>query len=187
MSDERSPLHWATMENDLKKVGELLANGDDFDAADESGWTPLITAASAGYSHIADALIQAGANTRMKTKEGRTAFFYAIARCKLPTIDLFIQNGIVDWVIDKTGSNAVHRAVSNAACTVEVLQMLMNADAPFETGDGEGNTPIHLACYENRRDLATWMIQNVDASLDSPKNYAGMVPKQLFPAVEFNA
>lgn len=187
MSDERSPLHWAVMNNDLAEINAQLANGADVDAADESGWTPLITAASAGYSHIADRLLQAGADAHLTTREGRSAFFYAVSRCKVPVIDLFIQNDLQDWKKDKLGFNAVHRALCNTACTEDLLQMLQNAEAPFSVADPEGNLPIHIACYENRRDLAKWLVEHTGADLDRPKNADGKTPRQLFPSAEFNA
>lgn len=185
--DERTPLHWAVMNNDLAAVNEHIANGDDVDTADEGGWTPLITAASAGYAHIADRLLQAGANPQLATREGRNAFFYAVSRCKVQVIDLFIQNDLASWKKDKTGSNPVHRAVCNSACTPELLQMLQNAEAPFDIADSEGNLPIHLACYENRRDLADWLVEHTGSKLDEPKNADGKTPRQLLPSAQFNA
>lgn len=185
--DERTPLHWAVVNNDLMAVQEHLRNGEDPDQADDAGWTPLMSAASAGYAHIADALIQADANAKLRTAQGRTAFFYAVSKCHVQVIDLFIQNDLADWKKDRTGSNPVHRAISNKACTPEILQMLLQADAPFNVADGEGNTPIHLACYENRKDLVKWLEENTGASTKKPKNDDGKIPMELLPSVEWNA
>lgn len=65
--------------------------------------------------------------------------------------------------------------------------MLKENDAPFDVSDPDGNLPIHIACYENRRDLVDWMVKNVGASLTEPKNNDGKVPRDLFPDVTFNA
>jgi ankyrin repeat protein len=182
MGEERTPLHWAAVQNDIKAVSACLANGDDPDTADDGGWTPLISAASAGYAHVAGALIEAGANPKLATNENRTAFFYAVCRCHIQVIDLFIQNDVIDWKKDKTGSNALHRAICCPKCTPEILRILNGADAPFDVADGEGNLPIHLACYEKRRDLIDWMVENVGASLDEPANTDGKVPRALIPS-----
>jgi ankyrin repeat protein len=187
MGEDRTPLHWAATNGDLKALNELLGQGEDPNVADDGGWTPLITACSSGYSHIAAALLQAGANAKMTTKEGRTAFFYAVARCHMPIVDLLIQNDITDWKKDTTGANAVHRAICNSKCTTSLLQMLKEADAVFGVADAEGNLPIHLACYENRRDLIQWLLDNASASLKGPKNDEGKAPAELLPASEFNA
>jgi ankyrin repeat protein len=180
-SEERSPLHWAAMEGDLVRVNECLENGDDTNTADDGGWTPLITAASIGHAHVAAALIEAGCDTKKRTLEGRTAFFYAVSRGHAPVIDLLIQNEAQDWETDSTGSNALHRAICSTKTTTEILSMLKGAGAPFGVADGEGNLPIHLACYEGRRDVIAWLVQNVGASLTEPVNLEGKTPQELLP------
>jgi ankyrin repeat protein len=186
MTDERSPLHWAAAQNDLKALTTCLANGDDPDEADDGGWTPLITAASAGYSHAAGALIEAGANPKLTTTQNRTAFFYAVARCHVQIVDLLIQNDAVDWKKDATGSNALLRAIVCAKCTPDFLDVLKRADAPFDIADSEGNLPIHLACSENKKDLIEWLIANAGASLDEPENAEGKIPRSFLPLHEFH-
>lgn len=44
------------------------------------GWTPLLSAASAGHDSIVDALISAGAKPQATNSSGRTALHYAV-RC----------------------------------------------------------------------------------------------------------
>ncbi|KAH0786879.1 26S proteasome non-ATPase regulatory subunit 10 [Histomonas meleagridis] len=186
-TDERTPLHWAVMKGDLKEVNERIAMGDDVNQADENGWTPLITAASAGFAQIADALLQAGAKANLETKEKRNAFFYAVSKCHTQVIDLFLQNGIVSWKKDIVGSTPIHRAICNPKCSIELLQMLKENDAPFDYTDNEGNLPIHLACYENRKDLVNWLETNTDCSTKSQKNSDGKYPFEMYPSNEFNA
>ncbi|OHS99588.1 26S proteasome non-ATPase regulatory subunit 10 [Tritrichomonas foetus] len=186
-TDERSPLHWAVMNGDLPLVNKLIQSGDDPNTSDESGWTPLMSAASAGFAQICDSLLQAGAKTNIVTKENRCAFFYAVSRCNIQVIDLFFQNGLANWKKDKFGMNPLHRAIANQKCSTQLLQMFKENDAPFDIPDPDGNLPIHIACYENRRDLVDWMVKNIGASVKSPKNNEGKVPEQLFPDVAFNA
>lgn len=186
-SDERSELHWAVMENDIKKVISLLQKGDDPNTVDEEGWTPLMTAASAGFAPICDLLLQQGALSDKETKEGRCAFFYAASRCNIQVVDLFLQNGICNWKKDKFGETPLHRALSNEKCTPQLLNMfkekceLIGKPAPFNVCDADGNLPIHIACYENRRDLAKWIVDNIPgSSLKQSKNKNGKFPEQLF-------
>lgn len=186
-SEERSELHWAVVNDDLKKVNELLRNGADPNTADESGWTPLISAASAGFAYIVDVLLNAEANPYLKTKDGHDAFFYAVSKCNIQVVDLFIQNDIYNWKKDKYGATSLHRALSNKKCSIDFLQMVNRVDAPFTEPDYDGNTIIHLACYENRRDLVDWLVKNLELSVDEPKNQEGKSPKDLYPLLEFNA
>lgn len=186
-SDERSELHWAVMENDLKTVRNLLQEGNDPNTVDEQGWTPLMTAASAGYATICDLLLQKGALSDKETKEGRCAFFYAASRCNIQVVDLFLQNDICCWKKDKFGDTPLHRALSNEKCTPALLKMfkekceLIGNPAPFDVCDADGNLPIHIACYENRRDLAKWIIDNIPgSSMKQSKNKSGKFPQDLF-------
>jgi 26S proteasome non-ATPase regulatory subunit 10 len=182
MKEERTALHWAATQNDLKVLSECLANGDDPDTADDGGWTPLISAASAGYAHCVGALLEAGANTKLTTSENRTAFFYAVSRCNVQVVDLMIQNEAIEWKKDKTGSTALHRAICCPKCTPEFLEMLTRADPPFDVADREGNLPIHVACSENRNELVLWLVANAGGSLDGPANSKGKAPRDLIPS-----
>lgn len=186
-SDERSELHWAVMENDIKTISALLSNGENPNTVDEQGWTPLMTAASAGFAQICDLLLQNGALSDKETKEGRCVFFYAASRCNIQVVDLFLQNGICCWKKDKFGDTPLHRALSNEKCSIPLLTMfkercdLLGKPAPFNVADADGNLPIHIACYENRRDLAQWIVDNIPgASFRQAKNKSGKFPEELF-------
>jgi 26S proteasome non-ATPase regulatory subunit 10 len=186
MSDEeRTPLHWAAAKGDLGVVQECLDNGDNPDTADDGGWTPLISAASVGHAHVAAALIAAGCDSKKTTREGRTAFFYAVSRGHAPIIDLFIQNDAVDWRSDTVGANPIHRAICSTKTTPAILEMLKRAGGPFDVPDNEGNLPIHLACAEGRRDLIEWLVKNVSASVTEPLNFDKKAPQDLLP-FDFN-
>jgi 26S proteasome non-ATPase regulatory subunit 10 len=178
---DRSALHWAAMTGDLRAFNEALADGDDPNEADDGGWTPLITAASAGHSQIVNALLEAGANPKLTTKDGRSAFFYAVARAHAPVVDLFLQNDICDWKRDATSATALHRAICCAKTTPELLAVLKRAGAPFDAADGDGNLPIHLACYEGRSNIIKWLVDNVSPSVMAPPNAEGKAPQELLP------
>ena len=181
-TDERTKMHWAAAEGDVVTVNQLLEEGDDPNIPDSEGWTPMISAASSGQVQAVAALIEGGANMSLMTKQGRDAFFYAVARCNMPMTDLFFINDYSNFKCDKFGSNCIHRAISNPKCTPEFLQMLKNNGAPLKTPDIDGNTPMHLACYENRPELIKWLKDNADCSLEYPLNNDKKAPKELITA-----
>ena len=180
-SEERTILHWASSNGDIKLVQERILEGDDINSTDDGGWTPLISASSCGHIHIVALLLENGAKLNLKTKENRDGFFYAVSRCNMPLVDLFFQYDYQNWNLDITGSNCIHRAICNSKCSIDFLEMLKNHDAPFEKPDFEGNTLIHLACYENKPEIIKYLIEKCKFSLDKPKNKSNQIPKQLMP------
>lgn len=56
--DERTALHWASATGRADVVDFLLATGQvDANAQDDAGWTPLMSAASAGLAGIVGQLL----------------------------------------------------------------------------------------------------------------------------------
>jgi 26S proteasome non-ATPase regulatory subunit 10 len=181
-TDERTRIHWAAANGDVAAVKRYLEEGDDPNIPDEEGWTPMISAASSGQVQAVAALIEGGADMSLKTKTGHDAFFYAVAKCNMPMTDLFFINEYSNFKSDKYGMNCIHRAVSNPKCTPEFLQMLKNNGAPLKTPDADGNTLMHLACYENRPELIKWLKENAGCSLEYPLNNDKKAPKELITA-----
>jgi ankyrin repeat protein len=74
--DRISVLSWATISNRLGAVQAFLLRGANMNAVDRFGMTPLLYAASINHGDTAvmQKLIEAGADTSAKNKEGLTAF-----------------------------------------------------------------------------------------------------------------
>ena len=72
---EITPLHWATLTHRAEAVKALLAAGADVNAVDKFGYTPLHYAATVdfGDASIVTELLKAGADPKIKDKEGKTA------------------------------------------------------------------------------------------------------------------
>lgn len=57
--DERTPLHWAAAYGETETVQFLLSLPDvDIDHQDDSGWTALMSAVSAGHVPVVEVLLQ---------------------------------------------------------------------------------------------------------------------------------
>ena len=69
----RTQLHEACQERDIKKVIELVNNmNHDINAQDNSGLTPLHTACYSGFSDVVQVLMMAGANETITDDYNRT-------------------------------------------------------------------------------------------------------------------
>ncbi|KAJ7895111.1 ankyrin repeat-containing domain protein [Mycena leptocephala] len=60
--DERTALHWAASSGSVDIVRFLVDKQAEVDIMDNSGWTPLHIAVSAGHDEIAQELVGAGAD-----------------------------------------------------------------------------------------------------------------------------
>jgi ankyrin repeat protein len=74
----RTPLHYAALENDVRKVGALLDGGADPNAADRQGFTPLHFAAQQWSVQAAEILLDRGAAVDAINRQGNTPLFTAV-------------------------------------------------------------------------------------------------------------
>jgi ankyrin repeat protein len=77
--DGLTALHWAVLADHPDVVKTLAAHGADLNPVDRFGYTPLLYAAHVdfGDADTAKALLAAGADTKVKTKDGKTAAMLA--------------------------------------------------------------------------------------------------------------
>ena len=69
----RTPLHEACKERNVKKVMELvIVKGHNINAQDNSGWTPLHTACYYGFGDVVSALMMAGADETITDEFNKT-------------------------------------------------------------------------------------------------------------------
>ncbi|OGP52762.1 MAG: hypothetical protein A2Y65_03625 [Deltaproteobacteria bacterium RBG_13_52_11] len=91
ISDE---LFSAVEKNDIQKVKELIAKGADVNVKEEHGNTPLIKAASRGYTEIAELLIAKGADVNAQNwSMGNTPLILAASWGHTGTTKLLIAKG----------------------------------------------------------------------------------------------
>jgi ankyrin repeat protein len=77
--DSLTALHWAVLADHPQVVKALVAHGAELNPVDRFGYTPLLYAAHVdfGDAETAKALLAAGADAKVKTKEGKTAAMLA--------------------------------------------------------------------------------------------------------------
>ena len=93
-----SVLECAIVYDELEIALDLIENGADVNAIDESGHTPLMYAVVCDYPVIVAALIYAGADVNAKDEDGSTALIYGLIynndyNISIDTIRVLIENG----------------------------------------------------------------------------------------------
>jgi ankyrin repeat protein len=137
-----SALHAAARFNHLQVVVDLLAAGANVDARDDSGFTPLLTAAEAD-APIAAALLGAGADPMAQEPGmGWRPLDRFAGYDNAPTVALLLKAGVEVDALTSYGATALMSAAEEDAATC--VRLLLDAGAdPSLTCEGE--TPAELA------------------------------------------
>ncbi|XP_065306721.1 26S proteasome non-ATPase regulatory subunit 10-like isoform X2 [Dermacentor albipictus] len=141
----RIPLHWAVSGKHNDIVNFLLQQGSPVDCVDEANWTPLMIASSVGHVEIVSALLNRNAKVGIANQMGQTSLHYAASK---------------DHLEDSYGSTPLHRAASlGRSAIVRLFLDGYRNQLDINCTDEAGNTPLHLACEEERVDVAKMLIQ----------------------------
>ncbi|CAH3040504.1 unnamed protein product [Pocillopora meandrina] len=174
--NERMPLHWAASGGHADVVKHLLDLGVPTDNKDDAQWTPLMIAASAGRDAIVSMLISLGADVNTTNDGGQTPLHYAASRNRYEIAELLLQNGAHIDAQDKTSAaTPLHRAASRGHS--KIVKLLLKHNANCDIQDAEGNTALHMACEEDRAEIAVTLVEN-GATL-SIENKMKMPPVEL--------
>eukprot|EP00096_Caligus_rogercresseyi_P007639 TRINITY_DN2559_c0_g1_i1.p1 TRINITY_DN2559_c0_g1~~TRINITY_DN2559_c0_g1_i1.p1 ORF type:complete len:238 (-),score=34.40 TRINITY_DN2559_c0_g1_i1:36-749(-) len=142
----RNILHWAASLGSYESVEWLLQNDLNVNAQDDSLWTPLIIASSAGHEKILRLLLSFGAEVNTVTDQGRTAFFYAVSRNRVSIVRLLIESKANVNLQDKFGASPLHRLAGVGH--IEMMNLytdILSKEVKPDLRDKEGNTALHVA------------------------------------------
>ncbi|KXJ20435.1 26S proteasome non-ATPase regulatory subunit 10 [Exaiptasia diaphana] len=157
--NERIALHWASSGGHTELVSYLLKHGSPVDDMDDCGWTPLMIAASAGRTEIASNLIAHNADVNACNFNGQTPLHYAASRDRYEIAEILIEHGADMNAQDKTSkATPLHRAASRGH--VKIVKLLLDAKCNIQTQDAEGNTALHMACEEERSEIAVVLVEH---------------------------
>ncbi|KAI2620783.1 ankyrin repeat-containing domain protein [Xylaria nigripes] len=149
--DGRLPIHWAASSNQHAIV-LLLSEQKTFDpdVEDDSGWTPLMIAASVKDGDaVVELLLQRGADT---------ALHFVASKNHLDVARKLFENKppISTRVRDKRGQNPLHRAA--AVGSVPMVKLLLENRSPIDATDNSGYTALHHAIAEGHGDTAVALL-----------------------------
>jgi len=159
-------IHVAAAVGNIKAVKQHLAAGEDVNAKDEFGYTPLHNAAWIGHKEIAELLISKGADVNVVDGDGYTALDWAIylddpsasredkAAKKQIAVLLRKRGG-------KTGERLmIEDALIDAALegNIEAVKQNLAAGADVNAKDEFGGTPLHNAVWDGHKEIAELLI-----------------------------
>jgi ankyrin repeat protein len=143
---EMSHLHKAFDSKSWEEALNLINQGADVHAADESGLTPLHYAVLAyprlrsGF-HIDDHEYSSAID--ILDRAGRTALHHAAQICEEETIRLLLEKGADIKATDNNDQTALHYTA--VACEVGPTGLLIEKGADIKAADNDGQTALHQA------------------------------------------
>ncbi|KAG6033296.1 hypothetical protein E4U41_006944 [Claviceps citrina] len=186
--DGRCAIHWAASSNNVEIV-TLLAGQKTFDpdVQDDSGWTPLMIAASLPDSEpVLRVLLSKGADVNEKTSNGQTALHFVASKKNTDIARLLLDSSSSSHrpastqVRDRRGQYPIHRAA--AAGSVPMVSLLLQHRSPLNATDQEGYTALHHAIAEGHGDVALALLkQGADFTLRTAQDE---LPLDLAPDKE---
>jgi ankyrin repeat protein len=160
----------------LPVVKQLLAGGADPDITPESGpnrgMTSLYFAAQSGCLPMVEALIEAGARTKIRTWNGMTAMHAAAEGGNAEVIRRLRNRRVDPNTLSKYGPRPIH--VAARAGYKDAVAALIDMGVPVDAKDKDGATPLAIAAVHNEMRVARFLLDkgadpNVRFKLDDAK------------------
>lgn len=169
----RTPLMLACA--DLKDVEtkQLLAAGANPNLQDRSGRTALFYAEGPAKIRL---LLDAGADWKMKTKDGITPLVYHIVRGNTQNVETLLRAGIDIDQSCISGNTPLMFAASYSNDQFISLLLEFNANPEFQ--NKEGNTALMLAIRYRKPNAAKILLMN-GANATTIQNHRGKTAKDL--------
>jgi ankyrin repeat protein len=119
----------AVSKADRATIDLLLKAGVDINAADDAGFTCLMTAVTAGNAELAEHLINSGALVNKASATGETALMLASVKGDLKMLNLLLDHGADVNATDIDGHNALHYSIGARQPAAVTLLVKHHAEA----------------------------------------------------------
>ncbi|MCX6349201.1 MAG: ankyrin repeat domain-containing protein [Candidatus Aureabacteria bacterium] len=147
-----SSLNRAAADGDRARLAELIASGEDVNAPDGNGWTPLHFAVFRRQGEAAILLLDRGADVKIRDNLGRSPLDLA-AQYNLPDmVELLISHGADPRAADPFGGTPLHYAATKG--NTAVIEVLLARGADVNAREHIGWTPLDLAVDAGKKEAA---------------------------------
>jgi ankyrin repeat protein len=152
-----TPLHSAVTQCHLDVVELLMKEGADVSITSNDGWSCLHTASQLGYKDMVKLLIHHGADMNYRNLLGLCAIHLAVSRGHLPIVQYLVKYGVD---LDQKPESFSPLHVSALVGRMECFEYLVEIGLNIDLQNGQGNTPLHLACFEGEFPIAKLLVEN---------------------------
>jgi ankyrin repeat protein len=169
LKDKRgfTAIHIALFERKCQSVAEILmADRTALNSVDDDGKSALMIAIETNNMTILERLLQAGADTTLKDKNGHTALHIALFEVEKHSVaKILMTDATALNSVDDDGRTALMTAVIKDDLTS--IQRLLEAGADTTLKDKSGHTSLHIALFEVEKHSAAKILMADKAALNS--------------------
>lgn len=133
------------MQGNLAAVRNALKSGEDVNALDRDGRTPLFQAIVDGNFEIAKELMQHGANVNARDRSLETPLHFAAREQQVKLAQLLLENGAEVNAVDSNGNTPLFRAVFDSQDQGDMIKLLLRHSADKHLKNNYGVSPEDLA------------------------------------------
>ncbi|KAK2690708.1 hypothetical protein QWA68_010615 [Fusarium oxysporum] len=143
--NRRTPLHYASINDNASAMIALLDAGGEINARDENGMTPLHEAIRCLSVKTARLLLKRGADFKAIDGFGQTCLHLSVRYKHNYLLKKFIKIGLAANAYDKFGMSPLHRACSTGVS--EHVQMLLEKGASYKARNTHQRSPLDIAVH----------------------------------------
>lgn len=151
----RTELWWAARDGRDAEVDRLLARGEDPNAADIDGETPLHAAARGGHVAVVEALLSHGADSSATDLYRMTPLHVAVAHSQLHATRALLSRGADANARNLFGGSPLHQAAMQG--NREIAAALLDHGADPAAVDDSARTPLQRATRNWDPAFAEWL------------------------------
>jgi len=148
LQDMASSLLTAARRGETEEVRRAVAAGDNVEAKDVGGWTPLHHASFRGHWGVVRVLLNAGADVSSKSRDGRTPLHRAALGGRVYVARELLDAGADLSARDNKGWRPLSWAAEQVHATM--ASMLLEERADVDATDEAGRTALHHAARRGR-------------------------------------
>ncbi len=153
-------LHKAIIQEDAAKVRALITRGDNIQAVDNDGATPLHYAAYIAHTEIAEILLENGALVDAKNAKGQTPLHEVASHLHREgdeaTMAVLLDAGASLSVRGNDGATPLHAAAIGGH--FEAAKMLLDRGADIQAR-AQQLTPLHFSAYAGKPEVTQLLIE----------------------------
>jgi ankyrin repeat protein len=158
--DVALPISVSCLYGSFDCVELLIAKGANVNSMSRYSDTALMSACQGGFSQLVEKLVRIGADLEIVNPNGAAAIHFACKRADSNILQILLNasKNPKDYVNRKTSGGATPMIFVAEKGSVDCGKILSRYGADLDARDGEGKSPLFLACNAGHSDFVAWLL-----------------------------